>query len=63
MCEANVYIVDDEGREELVMEAVDKVIPSDGEILLEDIFSERKILKAEIKEMALLTHKVILRKI
>lgn len=62
MCEANVYLIDKEGKEKLLLEAVDKIIPKDDMIELENIFSERKIVKARIKEMALVEHKIILEK-
>ena len=63
MCEANVYLLNDDGKEELFLESVDKVIPSADGIMLESIFSERKTVKAVIKEMALIDHKIILEKI
>ncbi|MEG1254640.1 CooT family nickel-binding protein [Clostridium sp.] len=60
MCEANVYFIDKEGREKLLLESVDKVIPSEDGIILENIFSERKTVKAKIKEMALVEHRIVL---
>jgi predicted RNA-binding protein len=60
MCEANVYLIDKEGKEKLLMESVDKILPSEDGILLENIFSERKIVKAIIKEMALVEHRIVL---
>lgn len=64
MCEANVFIKDKEDEAyELLLEAVDKVIPGDDEIILESIFGERKIVKAKIKEMMLLDHKINLERI
>lgn len=60
MCEANVYFIDKEGNEKLLLESVDKVIPSEDGILLENIFSERKTIKAKIKEMALVEHRIVL---
>lgn len=60
MCEANVYLLDKYGNEKLLLEAVDKVIPMDEEILIENIFSQRKVIKAKIKEMALVEHRIIL---
>ena len=63
MCEANVYFLNDDGSEELVLEDVDKIIPTDDGIILESIFSERKQVKAAIKEMALVSHKILLEKI
>lgn len=60
MCEANVYILRG-GNEELLMEKVDRVIPGqDDMIFLESIFGERKIIKARIKEMELVHHRIIL---
>lgn len=60
MCEANVYFIDKEGREKLVLESVDKVIPCEEGILLENIFSQRRTIRARIKEMALVEHRIIL---
>jgi len=62
MCEANAYILKD-GTEELFLESVDKVIPTEDGILLETIFGQQKTVKARIKEMALVNHKIILEKI
>jgi predicted RNA-binding protein len=60
MCEANVYFIDKEGNESLLLESVDKVIPTKDGIMLENIFSERKTVKAKIKEMALVEHRIVL---
>ena len=60
MCEANVYLVDKEGRERLLLESVDKIIPIEEGIFLENIFSQRKTIRARIKEMELVEHKIIL---
>lgn len=60
MCEANVYLLDKNGNEKLLLESVDKVVPCDKGILLENIFNQRKTVKAKIKEMALVEHKIIL---
>lgn len=62
MCEANVYIIKN-GTEELLLESVDKIIPQDDTIMLENIFGQQKRVKAVIKEMALVSHKIILEKI
>lgn len=62
MCEANVYIVDENGNEKLFLEAVDKIVPEDGNLLLENIFGQRKSVKAKIKEMQLVEHRIILQK-
>lgn len=61
MCEANAYLRrTDTGGEELLLENVDRVIPQEDGILLEDIFGRRQLIKARIKEMALVDHKIIL---
>jgi len=60
MCEANVYLSRD-GLEELLMESVDRVIPGEENgILLENIFGERRLVKARIKEMELVRHRIVL---
>ena len=43
-----------------MLESVDKVIPTEEGWLLENIFSQRKIVKAKIKEMALVVHRIVL---
>lgn len=63
MCEANVYIKRG-GREELLMEKVDRVIPGEDQmIFMESIFGERKVVKARIKEMELVHHRIVLEEI
>ncbi|KKM09212.1 RNA-binding protein [Clostridiales bacterium PH28_bin88] len=63
MCEANAYLYKEDDGEELILENVDRVIPQENGILLEDIFGKRQLVKARIKEMALVDHKIILEKI
>ncbi len=60
MCEANVFFIDREGKEKLLLESVDKIIPGKDGILLENIFSQRKTVKAKIKEMTLVEHRIVL---
>jgi predicted RNA-binding protein len=60
MCEANVYIIHG-GHEELLMESVDRIVPGeDDHIFLENVFGERRVIKARIKEMELVHHRIIL---
>lgn len=63
MCESNVYLCDEERGEVLLMERVDKIIPQENELFMENIFGERKTLKARIKEMTLVDHRIVLEKI
>lgn len=62
MCEANAYIYETDG-EKLLLENVDKVVPQEDGILLEDIFGRRELVKARIRELALVDHKIILEKV
>ena len=59
MCEANVYLIDEVGKEELIFELVDKIRPENEKLILENIFGQQKILSAQIKEMSLASHRVI----
>lgn len=60
MCEQNVYMLNENGEEKLLMESVDKFIPNDNGIYIENIFGERKTIHATIKEMRLVDHRIIL---
>jgi predicted RNA-binding protein len=59
MCEANAYLVKD-GEESLIMESVDIVQPEEGGTWrLVSIFGEQKNVKARIKEMNLVNHRIL----
>ncbi|WP_019240780.1 MULTISPECIES: CooT family nickel-binding protein [Bacillus] len=60
MCEQNVYLLNENGEEELFMKSVDKFIPNEDRIYIENIFGERKTIRATVKEMKLVDHKIIL---
>lgn len=62
MCEANAYLRKPGEQDELLLEMVDRVIPQEDGLMLEDIFGRRKIIKAKIVELALVDHKIILEK-
>ena len=59
MCEANAYLVKD-GKEELVLEDLMVLRPEGGEIYLQNIFGEQKRIKARIKELNLIDHRILL---
>lgn len=59
MCEANAYLYED-GEEKLLLERVDKVVPKEGEVYLENIFGQRKTILGRIKELLLVDHRIIL---
>lgn len=61
MCESNVYLKKS-GKEELFLENVGLIVPKkDGIIHLSSILGEEKEIKAEIENIDLLNHKVILK--
>jgi predicted RNA-binding protein len=62
MCESNAYL-NKENKEELVMEDIMILRPEEGEIYLQNIFGEQKRIKARIKEMNLVDHRIILEEI
>ncbi len=59
MCEANAYLLK-EGKEELIFEDLMILRPEQEDIYLQNIFGEQKRIKARIKEMNLVEHRVIL---
>lgn len=63
MCEANVYMLKN-GREDVFMEKVDRIVPGeDNTLFLESIFGERRVVKALIREMELVHHRVVIEEV
>ena len=58
MCEANAYLLKD-GKEELLLEALDKVEPDEGQLRLTSIFGDQKFIKGRITRLSLVDHRVI----
>jgi predicted RNA-binding protein len=63
MCEASAYIVRKDGREELLLEGVDLVEPEEGGLRIVSIFGEQKVIKARIKAMSLVNHRILLEEV
>ncbi|MDT3699023.1 MAG: CooT family nickel-binding protein [Thermincola sp.] len=61
MCEANAYVRNNDS-EELLLESVDKIIPEDDKLILENIYGQRKTIKGKIVEMALVQHRIVIEK-
>lgn len=59
MCEANAYLVRN-GQEEMILEAVDVLENQGDEIRMVSIFGEQKVLKAKVRSMSLVNHKILL---
>lgn len=62
MCESSAYIMKD-GKEELVLESVDVLENEEDAINLVNIFGEQKRVRARIKSLSLVDHKIILESI
>jgi predicted RNA-binding protein len=59
MCEANAYLVKGD-KEELLMENIDILRPEGESVYIQDIFGEQRWIKAHIKEMNLVQHRIVL---
>jgi len=59
MCEANAYLVK-EGKEELILEDISILRTEESGLYLQNIFGEQKRIKARVKEMNLIDHRIIL---
>jgi predicted RNA-binding protein len=62
MCEANAYLYEN-GEEVLLLESVDKVVPSETEVYMKNIFGQRKTISGRIKELSLVDHRIILERL
>jgi len=59
MCESSAYLLSN-GQEELVLEDVETLEEEGGTVTLTNIFGERKHLRARVKSLSLVDHKVLL---
>ena len=59
MCESTAYILRD-GKEELVLEDVDAMEREGDMIKIRNIFGEEKLVKARVRRLSLVDHKIIL---
>lgn len=59
MCEANAYLLKD-GKEELLLEAVDVLETDAGQVRIANIFGEQKVVQAQIRSMSLVNHRILL---
>ncbi|MDR1397719.1 MAG: CooT family nickel-binding protein [Desulfarculales bacterium] len=61
MCEADAYLLHEDGKEELYLAEVDVIEPCPGgQLRLISVYGEQKFLAGRIKNMSLLQHKVFL---
>jgi predicted RNA-binding protein len=59
MCEATAYLLKD-GEEELLLESVDHLESEGSQIKIINIFGEQKKVKAKIRALSLVDHKIVL---
>ena len=59
MCESTAFLEKD-GKEELLLAEVGYFKPEGGDYLLRSILGEEKLVEADLKEINLLEHKIIL---
>jgi predicted RNA-binding protein len=59
MCESTAYILKD-GKEELLLESVDVLENIDGHVKLISMFGEEEVVRARVKTLSLVDHKIIL---
>lgn len=59
MCESAAYVLK-EGKEKLLFERVDLLENTEGKIKLVNLFGEEMSLKAKVKILSLVDHKIIL---
>ncbi len=62
MCEADAYLVREDGFEELLLKAVDKLTVEGDTVQLVDVFGRQERLRARVKALALVDHKILLEK-
>ncbi len=60
MCEINVYMLEEEGKEELLMEDVANIVPEGDAVVLTDILGQQKVVDGRVLEIRLLDHKAYL---
>lgn len=58
MCDLKAYGRKD-GREELLLEAVNQIRAGSGEVLLRNLFGEEKRVRGEIREVSLASNRAI----
>jgi predicted RNA-binding protein len=59
MCESAVYVLKD-GKEELFLESLDLLENKDGQIKMVSIYGEERTIKAKVKLLSLVDHKIVL---
>ena len=59
VCDVKVYVARN-GREELLLEAVNHLRVEQGEVTVRNLFGEEKKVRGEVREVSLVKNKVVL---
>jgi predicted RNA-binding protein len=59
MCQTTVYVIEN-GQERLLMNDVVALIPEEGQVRLVSLFGEEIMVTGRIRQMDLLTHKILI---
>ncbi len=59
MCESTAYILRG-GTEDLIVESVETLEIDNGQVKIRNLFGEERIIKARVKTLSLVDHKIIL---
>ena len=59
MCDVKVYVAR-QGKEELLLEAVNHLRVEQGEVTVRNLFGEEKKVRGEVREVSLVKNKVVL---
>lgn len=59
MCQTVAYLLD-EGKEVAVLQDVVSAVPEGGTIRLINLFGEEKVVEGRIKQIDLLTHRIVI---
>ena len=62
MCQSNLFAIDN-GRQELLLEDVARVQTQGEQLTIEPIFGEPIILRARIKDIDLMKHRIVVERI
>jgi len=60
MCDTNAFLCRGD-KEEMILQEVTRVRREDGKIYLTNLFGEERVLEAEIEEIDLLGHRILLK--
>ena len=58
MCDLKVYVAK-QGKEELLLEAVNVVRVEEGEVIVRNLFGEEKKVKGAVREVSLIKNRLV----